>query len=742
MQWFFLFFVVSGFCTLVYQVVWLRIAMANFGVTTTSVSIVLSVFMAGLALGSWGGGWLSGRLQKGTPRTFLLWYAAAEALIGLSGFVVAPLLGLGHDLLMKTSGTNWGSGSYYVASAFLITCALLPFCTCMGATFPLAMAAVRGAFAEKSGTSFSFLYVANVLGAMAGGLCSAFVLIELLGFRNTMLVAAGLNLLLALCAALLGNGAAYAGGQAETAARGEAAPLAKHEERIFMLLLFLTGLVSLAMEVVWTRQFVPVLGPVVYTFAVILAIYLGTTLLGSQIYRARFRQHPLLESGQGWQILTILAAGAGLLPMLVMDYRLPLADGFVSGFLRVLVGIGPFCAILGFLTPALLDRVSSGNPRRAGFAYAVNTLGCIAGPLVAGFLLLPFGGERWSLALLALPLFVFGILPGWSGAGAYCRGALSGRLRLGMFAVLALSVVIVGFTRGAEEMYSQGVVLRDHTATVIAGGEGMSRLLLVNGAGMTKLTPITKMMVHLPIASLESPPQKGLVLCLGMGTSYRSMMSWGIPSTVVELVPSIPSLLPFFQEDGERLLTAPGGSIVVDDARRFLERSQEKFSVIVVDPPPPMEAAASSLLHTREFYAVAARRLAPDGILQQWIPWDAGGVEERLLLVAMTKALAENFPYIRAFKSLEGWGLHFIASMKPIPHRTAAEMASLMPAAAAADLVEWGPHGTPEGQFAELLSQEVMLKDVIAIYPQAPVLEDDRPLNEYFLLRRLLHPGT
>jgi spermidine synthase len=224
-----------------------------------------------------------------------------------------------------------------------------------------------------------------------------------------------------------------------------------------------------------------------------------------------------------------------------------------------------------------------------------------------------------------------------------------------------------------------------------------------------------------------------------MGTSFRSMMSWHIPTTVVELVPSIPRLLPLFHADGGDLLTAPEGRVVVDDARRFLEYSRERFSVIVVDPPPPIEAAANSLLHSREFYAAASRRLAPGGILQQWIPWEGDGFKDKYLLVAMTRALSESFPYVRAFKSVEGWGLHFIASNRPIPVKTAEQMAALLPENAAADLVEWGPFPIPAAQFAEVLSQEVSVSDIIAHAPEARALADDRPINEYYLVRRLFH---
>ena len=129
---FFCFFFLSGFCSLVYQVVWLRIAMVAFGVTTPLVSIVLSVFMAGLALGSWGGGRLVRSLENRSGVYFARLYGASEFAIGVSGLIVAPLLRSGRALLVAQGGhATWGSSAYYLASAAWVALILLPFCTCM-----------------------------------------------------------------------------------------------------------------------------------------------------------------------------------------------------------------------------------------------------------------------------------------------------------------------------------------------------------------------------------------------------------------------------------------------------------------------------------------------------------------------------------------------------------------------------------------------------------------------------------
>ncbi|HYL79138.1 MAG TPA: fused MFS/spermidine synthase [Bryobacteraceae bacterium] len=699
---FFVFFFLSGFCSLVYQVVWLRVAMADFGVTTPLVSIVLSVFMAGLALGSWSGGRLTRRMENRTPAFFVRLYGAAEVTIGISGLLVVELLRWGRALLVG----QWGSTGYYVVSAMWIALVLLPFCTAMGATFPLAMAGIRGAFSGESPRSFSYLYVANVVGAMAGTLMSAFLFIELMGFSRTVLVAAALNAVVAI-------GAFVAAGrlrEAHSSASSPAISGTATADATILPLLFTSGLSSLAMEVVWTRQFVPFLGPLVYSFALMLAVYLAATAAGSRIYRRWVRRLPIRSAN-----VAILAGFFALLPLAAAD---PRTDRWLPGVLRIALGVGGFCGLLGFLTPMLVDRWSGGDPDRAGRAYAVNAIGCIIGPLLSGFVLLPWVGERWTLALLAIPFFLFG---------------LRGNRRILAAASLA-ALVLFALTQDFERRYPQAIIRRDHTATVIAAGKGMEKKLLINGVGITSLTPITKMMAHLPMASLDDPPRKVLVICFGMGTSYRSALAWNVDVTAVDLVPSVPQLLGFFHP-GE-LQNSSRGTIVIDDGRRFLERTQELFDVIVIDPPPPVAAAGSSLLYSTEFYQVAARRLRPGGMLQQWIPH-----AERSVVSAAAQAIGRSFSEVRVFPSLEGWGQHLLTSNGPMKRFTAAQLAARVPPAAVRDMLEWGPATTAESQFQKMLGGEMPLRTLIDADPGAPVLTDDRPVNEYYFLRRLSH-GT
>jgi hypothetical protein len=274
--------------------------------------------------------------------------------------------------------------------------------------------------------------------------------------------------------------------------------------------------------------------------------------------------------------------------------------------------------------------------------------------------------------------------------------------------------------------------MRDNTATSIATGKGMDKLLLINGIGITKLSPATKMMAHLPLSFLDRPPQDALVICFGMGTTYRSMLSWGISTTVVDLVPSVPKLFGYYYSDADSVLRAPLARVVVDDGRRFLERSGEQYDVIITDPPPPVSAPTSSLLYSEEFYAVVKSHLRAGGIAQIWCP---GGDDATLSAIA--KSLQDSFSYVRVYGSVEGWGNHFVAGMQPLPDLDAATLASRLPARAAADLLELESDTTPKDLFATMIEGEEPIQDFIELEPAVSPVTDNRPVNEYYLLRSL-----
>jgi spermidine synthase len=720
---YFAFFFVSGFCSILYELIWLRLAMAQFGVTTAMVSIVLSSFMAGLGIGSWAAGYLLRKYAHRLPFPPLHAYAIAELWIACSA-VVVPLELLAGRYVLEHVGNRLAlsSAGYYVAAGAWVACALIPWCACMGATIPLGMFAIRSGKRLESSRSFSFLYLANVLGAVAGALIPL-LLIEIFGFTGTLRFGMVLNLIVCCAALKIGSRQpspveACSETQADIPGQNSFAV-----RRLFgdstLWLLFATGLTSMGMEVVWTREYGIFIGNLVYSFAMILGVYLAATFMGSMVYRIWSRRH----SGDG-DLTWLFVWLAALIPLLTADPRI----GGLPSWLRVPLGIAGFSGLLGFVTPRLVDRFSKGDPDRAGVGYAVNVVGCILGPLLAGFVLLPYLDERRALIALALPWLLTGLSSPLFRSGAKRFPA---KAAIMFVLVLLASSALILRTQNYVEQIPGAQVRRDNTATVIAAGQGMEKKLYVNGVNMTYLTPITKLMSSMPLASLDRPPQNTLIICFGMGTTHRSALSWGIDSTVVDLVPSIPTLMWYYHSDGAQLLQSPHSHVVVDDGRRFLERTTGQYDVIVIDPPPPVGAAGSSLLYSREFYSAAKKRLSPDGILQQWYP---GG--DRETMAAIARALSDSFPYVRSFLSLEGGvGMHYLASKQPIPYRSPAELAARMPPRAATDLVEWGPFPTAEQQFAAMLRREVPIARVLAVDSAAPAVQDDRPINEYDLLR-------
>ncbi len=745
-------FVVSGFAGLIYQIVWVRMALASFGVITPFASVVISVFMLGLALGTWLGGRFAETAAQKAGVSPLILYAGLEALIGLSAFALPPLFDAARQLLLPVGGME--SGAYLAASSVMITLTMLPWCVAMGATFPTMMAFIGGIEKDPSG-SFSYLYLANVMGAFMGAVATPIVLIEQLGFSGSLLLAAGLNFSISVgCLLIL----TLTSEKAKTErAEKPAPPLLEPRfslditPALSLTLLFFTGFITMAYEIVWMRAFTPVLGTLVYAFSGLLAVYLVSTFLGSALYRRHQAQNQVLPMNS----FALLLPLAALLPVgmvipkflgAVAQPLIPLA-AFFGGTLELrgamipvsLLSIAPFCAMLGYLTPMLVDHYGRGAPQKAGRAYAMNIAGSILGPIVAAYLLLPGFGSRVALLLLTLPFAGLLIL--------YAFRTHQSRVRIGA-AIVGILLSVGFFQMGWRgHSFEEGshipnpVVRRDHTATVISFGQGFNRHLLVNGYGMTVLTPLTKIMAHLPLATVRHPPENALVIAFGMGTTFRSMLSWNIDATAVELVPGVVDAFGYYHDDADAILKNPQAHIFIDDGRRFLARTQKKFDVITLDPPPPVETAGSSLLYANEFYTLAKRRMTPDGILHQWFP-DGIQVEPEIRH-AVLRSAADAFPFIRIYQSHHGFGLHILLSRQPIEVPTPEEFIERLPPEALADLMEWAPPGTEPSQFIQeqVLERELALETLTGP-AEGPRISDDQPFNEYFVMRRWMSART
>ena len=735
-------FFLSGFCGLLYQVVWLRLAFAAFGIITPVLSVVISVFMLGLAVGSWAAGrWITAWTRR-SHRSAVYTYAACEAGIGLGALAVPSLFDYGEQLLLPLGEMN--SLEYLVLSAGILAITILPWCVLMGATFPLMLAFVKE-IDEARTDSFSYLYAANVIGAAAGTATTALVLIEILGFTDTLLVAGASNFLIAGIAVMVGMRFAKprlaASSEAEVMTSIEHGPIVRPSRAMGALaILFTTGFCALALEVVWTRAFTPALGTTVYSFALLLFAYLVATYVGSWLYRRHLGRGRVLRTGQ----IAIALALVAPLPILLNDPRL------ARNPLVILASIFPLCLLLGYLTPKLVDGYSLGFPKRAGRAYAINILGCILGPLVASYAILPVMGVRYAMLALAIPFLLMMLACSKTGGFRMPSRVAYAGLSVGLL------VIAGGYSVSFEEgLLSEGAeIRRDYTATVISDGEGIGRegqRLLVNGIGLTHKNPANKVMAHMPLAFHENP-ESALVICFGMGTTFRSLMSWSIDVTAVELVPSVRDAFPFYFDDAEALMRDPRGEIVIDDGRRYLQRTDKSFDVITIDPPPPVQAAGSSLLYSREFYRLIKSRLNWGGVVQQWYPGAVyfrdrtlamasdPDVRETTPLSAILRSAVEEFEYVLVYPSFLGWGWHILLSEEPLIEPTVDEFVARMPLEARNDLWEWSRTYDELDVFvAAILSTRIDIQRVLGSNADVRI-EDDRPYNEYYLVRAVTDP--
>ena len=719
----------------------MRLAYASFGVITPVLSVVVSVFMLGLALGTWAGGKGIAALRMHTKLSAAIYYALVEALIAVSAFVVPLEYSTAAGALLTAGELN--SFDYLLRSALAITLSIAPWCVLMGATFPFMLAFIKE-LDSRDNSSFGFLYVANVCGAVLGTLISTFVLIELFGFKQTLMFGAAANI--GACLLTLGLWQTVSKRKQtiefgiENAPTDSASVLASVGTMLFLL--FATGAASMAMEVVWTRAYIPVLGNEVYSFAALLAAYLFSTAIGSAIYRAdlsRGKTQSVLDRVWLIGLFAILPvvlndprvhALMSALPVMITGNEHHLWEYKKVGSLTVLLSVMPLCGLLGYLTPKMIDEISKGRPEKVGGAYGLNIAGCISGPLIASYALLPALGPRLAMIVLAAPFVIYGFvrLP-----------KLDDKQRLvTVFAtviVLLPSIFVsIGYDDFISKYFNNARLIRDYTATTIAVNDGAKSTLIVNGSQMTSLDQCTKDMAHLPLMLRDKKPESALVICLGMGTSFRSLTTWGIKTTAIELVKGVRDSFPIFWPDAEKVLQRKGAQIVVDDGRRYLRRSGEKYDLITVDAPPPVQASGVSLLLSTEFCSLVKDHLTPDGVFQSFIP-----ATDKVTVNGAVTAIAKTFPHVIVIDSPEARAVHCIASMQPLKWPDAATVRSRLTDGAFADLFEWKERPEVTKTLEEYLERarkrQIQVSDMQN--PNQDLITDDHPLNEYFLLRKM-----
>lgn len=638
-------FFFSGAGSLVYQVVWVRMLVLVFGTTVFAVSTVLSAFMAGLALGSVYFGRLVDRKGNG-----LRIYAGLELLIGVCALLLVPVFA-GLDNLYTAAyraleGQPYLFALFRFALSFLV---LLVPTTLIGGTLPvLSKFVVRRL--PRVGRSVGVLYAVNTFGAAAGTIAVAFVLLERLGIRGTILVAAGVNLLIAVVSFLLSVRVGQTG-------RGEpsagAAPSPVEAERPLLALpasairavfwgYAVSGFVALGYEVVWTRLLsIAMRSTTTQSLSTTLIVFLFGLAAGGAV-AAHFvdRWKRLLPAfGAAELLLGLYGLASVAVFRTIPDIGRVLGPvysfwGHIARLLAVacvamlfptfLMGI--LFPIAGKLYVRALDTVG----RRVGGIYAANTTGAILGAFAAGFVWIPLLGSQWSIQLLAWINIAIGVVVLLLDP-AMRRGTRAAVLSAVAIPALVLTLLFPsGFlidlfrTRAARDLlfHDEGAA---GTVTVLEFENG-SRLLRVNGAGEVPTDhasiQIFRLLGSLPLL-VHPAPEDVLVIAFGGGVTLASVeLQRPRHIDCVEVVPGVVGAAEYFSSYNNRVFERLDGErieLIADDGRNHVLRTPKTYDVIISDSTHP-RTADSWVLYTRDFYELCKRRLNSGGYIAQWVP--------------------------------------------------------------------------------------------------------------------------
>ncbi len=658
---FYLVFTASGFAGLIYESIWTQYLKLFLGHAAYAQSLVLVVFMGGMAAGA---AWCA-RLSP-RHRQPLLAYALVEAIVGLAALAFHPLFVALTDWSFASVLPALGAAPLALAYKLALSCALiLPQSVLLGMTFPLMSAALVRAAPAAGGESLAMLYFTNSVGAAAGVLASGFVLIAHFGLPGTLRAAGMLNLAIAAVVWVLARPVAFA-------------PMATAKAQGMDLLIavaFFTGMASFVYEIAWIRMLSLVLGASTHSFELMLAAFVFGLALGGLAVRRRIDS--MAEPVRLLAAVQILMGLAALATLPVYDATFSMMETLMKGLARTEAGYAlfnisgaliaslvmlpaTFCAgmTLPLLTAALLRR---GRGEAAiGEIYAANTVGAIAGVVFAVHVGLPALGLKGSLVAGAAIDVALGFV--------LLRSLRMRWLSLAAGSAAVFVAVALGVELDANKMtagvFRHGELASSREASVLFKKDGKTATvhlvrypdatsLRTNGKsdGSINLEPngtrgsdeITMVLTAaLPLA-LKPQTKSAAVIGIGTGlTTHTLLQSLDIERVdTIEIEPAMAEASRGFAPRNSAAYADPRGHLVIDDAKSFFSTERRRYDLIISEPSNPWVSGVASLF-TREFYRRVKPHLNPGGVLAQWI--QLYEIEPGLVATVLA-ALGEEFPH-------------------------------------------------------------------------------------------------
>ena len=669
-------FIVSGATGLVYEVVWTRAFGVIFGNTVFAASTVLTAFMLGLAIGSW----LFGKVGDRGSRPLRL-YAILELGIGAYAFTFPALLRATDNLYGRLYLSF--NPSFYPRSLILFGLSLIILIVptaLMGGTLPVLSKLWIDLSGRKNrdvgiGQSVGLLYATNTFGAVMGSFLSGYILMRILGVGNTIHLAASANVIVGLIAFILSR---FAGHQETDRAtvtfkpghspRGIDKPYpsdshAEVEEKITreriiaMAAIALAGFCALALEVLWTRVLVFVLGTSVYAFVCMLTCCIFGIAVGSffssRVVLKRVK-NPIFSLGLVELLLAIsvVASIVALGRLWRIDYFLigkvvgekfsfprEVAAHFLDGAIVLLVPT----ILMGMAFPIAVKICASSRKtvsRRVGQVYACNTVGCVLGSFIAGFVMVPFLGLRDSfLVILTIQLFL--------AVGVILLSEKRRSVVTVPVVIVSLVIIVGSIVKIPRDVFlrtintynypSEIVYMKDDasgTVTVhdVPDGDRLISVDGVNVAGMNLMLRTTqKLQGYVPLIVHENP-KKVLQIGFGSGETAGVGLGWGVEQySIVEICPGVFEAGRFFDKINRGSYRNPALRKIIMDGKNFVKLTGEKFDVIMNDSTYP-GTTGSSALYTYDHFKQCRDHLNEGGVLSCWMPLDLRPADFRIII--------------------------------------------------------------------------------------------------------------
>lgn len=660
----------SGAAALVYEVAWTKMLALTFGRTTLAASAVVAAFMGGMGIGAW-------LYHRALGRRFspLQLYAGLELGIALcTALLTLAFLGLPGLFAFVAGGVPSGLAMDLFRVGFVLLVLLLP-AALMGATYPALCTALirsRDGLARHLGP----IYGLNTVGAAVGALIAGVVMIEWLGLRGSVLCANAVNVAIALGAWTLSRREAR-GAPAPEPDEADAALPTTLPQRVTAIVLFGSGLATLAYEILWFRALRYLFGNSTYAFTVMLVVFLtglglGGLLFGRVVRRAS-PERDLAACQIGIALLAVLAIGAVAILLADQSLEARVSIFYAAVFQmawwhRLLLEAGvalammlPATLLMGLSFP-LATRLYLGDVRRLGArvgrATLLANLGSIGGSVLAAVLILPrlgtVGGTRAVAALnLGLGLLVLARISG----PARRRLALAATAAIAVGVVAALLPDRLSFRGGGTVEILKGALVFEEEgdlATVqVWANEARPELraMTIDGTAIGvsagwnyALYSKQLLLAHLPMA-LDARIRQTLNVGLGSASTLEALASYPTLETldVIEISRSVARASAHFAE--ATVLDDPRARLVVEDVSHFLLRSDRLYDLIISDGKQGSDFSGNSAMLCREFYQNALRRLSPDGLLVQWIPLATPSEDVRITL----RTFSEVFPEAEVF---------------------------------------------------------------------------------------------